>query len=108
MILIRFPFNMDVKTCKGVMTKMRKQKERNALSAAISYFRQKKNLSLEQVCEGLCSVATLTRIEQGERSADSLLGTLLLERIGKEAEQFELLQNDEDYALWKKLSLIHI
>lgn len=102
MILIRFPFNMDVKTCKGVMTKMRKQKERNALSAAISYFRQKKNLSLEQVCEGLCSVATLTRIEQGERSADSLLGTLLLERIGKEAEQFELLQNDEDYALWKK------
>lgn len=80
----------------------RKQKEQNALSAAISYFRQKKNLSLEQVCEGLCSVATLSRIEQGKRSADSLLGTALLERIGKEAEQLELLQNDEDYALWKR------
>ena len=81
---------------------MGKQKEQNALSAAMSYYRKKKNLKLEEVCEGLCSPATLNRVEQGERSADSLLGMLLLERIGKEAEQLELLQNDEDYALWKK------
>lgn len=66
----------------------------------LSYYRKKEKLTLDKICDGLCSPVTLERIEKGERIADSLLGELLLERIGKEAEQFELLLNDEDYALW--------
>lgn len=72
----------------------------NTLGVVLSFYREKENLLPEQVCAGLCSCATLERIERGERIADSLLGKLLLERIGKEVEQFELLLNDEDYALW--------
>ncbi len=73
--------------------------EINTLGAALSFYRQRESLLMEQICDGLCSLATLGRIEQGERIADSLLGELLLERIGKEVDQFELLLNDEDYAL---------
>lgn len=56
---------------------------------------------MEAVCDGLCSVATLERIEQGERIADSLLGKLLLEKLGQDVTQFELILNDEDYTLWR-------
>lgn len=72
----------------------------NTLGIVLSYYRKKENLSLDKVCGGLCSVATLERIEKGERIADSLLGGLLLERIGKEVSQFELMLDEEDYSLW--------
>ncbi len=72
----------------------------NTLGIVLSFYRKKEKLPLEKVCDGLCSAATLERIEKGERKADSLLGSLLLERIGREVTQFELLLNDEDYALW--------
>lgn len=75
--------------------------EINTLGNVLSFYRQRENLNMEQICDGLCSLTTLERIEQGERIADSLLGELLLERIGKEVEQFELLLNDEDYALMR-------
>ena len=73
----------------------------NTLGVVLSYYRKKENLTMEKICDGLCSVPTLERIENGERIADSLAGELLLERIGKEVTQFELLINDEDYALWR-------
>lgn len=72
----------------------------NTLGVVLSYYRKKENLTLDNICDGLCSSVMLERIERGERIADSLLGELLLERIGKEACQFELLLNEEDYALW--------
>lgn len=73
----------------------------NTLGVVLSYHREKEGLSLDAVCGGLCSAATLVRIEQGERIADSLLGKLLLERLGKDVTQFELILNDEDYMLWR-------
>lgn len=72
----------------------------NTLGIVLSYYRKKENLTLDKICDGLCSVPTLERIEKCDRIADSLMGELLLERIGKEITQFELLINDEDYALW--------
>ena len=48
----------------------------------------------------ICSVSTLSRLEDGSRCADSLTSSLLLERIGKQICQFELLFNDADYELW--------
>lgn len=72
----------------------------NTLGIVLSHYRRKENLTLNAICGGLCSSVMLERIEHGERIADSLLGELLLERIGKEACQFELLLNREDYVLW--------
>ena len=75
--------------------------ELNTLGIVLSYHRKKEGLPLESVCDGLCSAATLERIERGERIADSLLGKLLLERLGQDVTQFELILNDEDYMLWR-------
>ena len=49
----------------------------------------------------LYSIATLSRLEQGYREVDSLLGQALLGRIGKEITLFETILNEEDYNLWK-------
>lgn len=73
----------------------------NTLGIVLSYYRKKEKLSLDDICSGLCSDATLERIEKGRRIADSLLGGLLLERIGKEVSQFELMLDGEDYVLWR-------
>lgn len=73
----------------------------NTLGVVLSFHRKKDRLTLEAICAGLCSAATLERIERGERIADSLLGRLLLERLGKDVTQFELILNDEDYTLWR-------
>lgn len=72
----------------------------NSTGAVLSYYRKKYGLALEQVCDGICSVSTLSRLEDGSRCADSLTSSLLLERIGKQICQFELLLNDADYELW--------
>lgn len=43
----------------------------------------------------------LSRLEQGSREVDSLLGQTLLGRIGKEVTLFETILSEQDYELWK-------
>ena len=61
--------------------------------------REKKHLSLSDVCSGICSQSTLSRVEQGSRELDSLTSEMLLGRIGREVTRFELILNAEDYYL---------
>ena len=75
--------------------------ENNKIGAAIQYFRESYQISQSKLCKGLCSVATLSRIEAGERDADSLLLETLLERLGKMSNQFELILTDSDYVLYQ-------
>lgn len=56
--------------------------EQNTLGILLSYYRTKYKLSMEQMIDGICSVSTLHRIENGGREVDSLVETLL-GRIGK-------------------------
>lgn len=63
------------------------------------YYRTLYKLSQNQLCEGICSVATLCRIEAGEREADWMLCEALLSRLGKNIDQFEFVLNEEDYKL---------
>lgn len=69
----------------------------NTLGGVLSYYRSKYGISLEQMSEGICSVATLHRVESGVREADSLMAEALLGRIGREVTFFELIINNEDY-----------
>lgn len=80
--------------------------EQNTLGIVLSYYREKYNFSMEALCSGICSVATLHRVENGSREIDSLMAEALLGRVGKEVTQFELMLNDEDYALWQKREAI--
>lgn len=78
----------------------------NTLGIVISYYRNRYNFSLEKMSEGICSVTTLCRVEQGIREIDSLMGECLLGRVGKEVTQFELMLNEADYIRWKKREII--
>lgn len=75
--------------------------DQRTMELVLKYYRKKYCLSQEEVCDGLCSVATLSRLEQGEREIDSLLGQALLGRLGKEVTLFETILNEEDLGLWK-------
>ena len=72
----------------------------NKIGAAIQYFRESYGITQGKLCKGLCSVATLSRIEAGERDADSLLLETLLERLGRMPNQFELILTDFDYLIY--------
>lgn len=73
----------------------------NKIGAAIQYFRESYGITQGKLCKGLCSVATLSRIEAGERDVDSLLLETLLERLGRMPNQFELILTDFDYLIYQ-------
>jgi transcriptional regulator with XRE-family HTH domain len=72
----------------------------NKIGSAIQYFREFSGITQGELCKGLCSVATLSRIEAGERDADALLLETLLERLGRMPNQFELILTDFDYLIY--------
>ena len=75
--------------------------KQNTLGTILSFYRKKYNFLQTQLCEGICSLATLSRIEKGKNEIDSLTSESLLGRIGKEVTRFEIILNDEDYELWQ-------
>lgn len=75
--------------------------EPKTVQVVLSYYRKKYHLKQEDICGGICSKVTYSRLEQGERNVDSLIGEQLLDRIGKEVTLFETMLNEEDYTLWK-------
>lgn len=72
----------------------------NTLGQLLRFYREKYNFKQERVCSGICSVATLSRVENGSKVVDSLVAEALLGRLGKEALQFEIMLNDQDYEWW--------
>lgn len=64
---------------------------------AVLHYREKSKLGQMQVCEGICNEMKMSRIETGEREFDSLISETLLSRLGKTANRFEFLLNEEDY-----------
>lgn len=73
----------------------------NTVGEILQFYREKYSLNQNDVCAGICSVSTLSKIENGSKEADSLILETLLERIGKEVLQFEMILNDYDYSLWE-------
>ncbi|MDD7267782.1 MAG: hypothetical protein SPL15_03125 [Lachnospiraceae bacterium] len=69
------------------------------IGTALLFYRQKKKLTGEIVSKGICSVATLSRIESGIREYHSFFIRAIMERVGIEVNQFEILLNDEDYRI---------
>lgn len=75
--------------------------EQGNMKNIVRHYRRKYNLSQEEICDGICSVTTLSRLEQGNREIDSLLAQTILGRLGKEITLFETILNEEDFELWK-------
>lgn len=69
-----------------------------------SYIRQKrmdKGWTLEYLCDGICTVPTLSRIETNTRPPSSSVLKALLERLGLPAGQFFALLSENDIAVDK-------
>lgn len=59
--------------------------------------REKKNISLAELCEGLCSLTTAQKLETGERIPELLLRARLMERLGYSCEGFEIYVGYQEY-----------
>lgn len=73
----------------------------NTIGEILRFYREKYSLKQSDVCAGICSIPTLSKIENGSKETDSLILETLLGRIGKEVLQFEMILNDYDYSLWE-------
>lgn len=80
---------------------LREMETDNNIGSAIQYFRESYGISQSRLCKGICSTATLSRIESGERDVDVIILETLLERLGKIPYQFELILTDFDYEIYQ-------
>lgn len=75
--------------------------EKQPVGIVIGHFRKKQNVGQLELCDGICSVTTLSRMEAGKCDIDSLTAEVLLGRLGKSPDRMELLLDDYDYKLWE-------
>ena len=64
--------------------------------------RKEQGLSQKELCRGLCSIPTLSRIESGEREPDQMLFDSLISRLGKDSAKWELILKENDKKLLQK------
>lgn len=69
---------------------------RYRLGELIRYYRKKQKVSQADLCRKLCSVPTMSRIENGETDTPMMMAQTLLERLGLNVNKFELLLDGND------------
>lgn len=67
----------------------------------INELRVKRDISMERLCEGLCSRRMVCYLERGERAPDKLLQDRILERLGVGAEDYEYFLFYDEYDRWE-------
>lgn len=68
----------------------------------IRKMREEAKIGLEQLSRGLCSVATLSRIEAGEREMDLLLAWRIFQRLGYKIDKYELYATEQELQQWEQ------
>lgn len=63
--------------------------------------RQLQDVTLEQVCEGLCSASMMKRIECGDRLPEKQMRDRLMARMGVSIEGYEDYLSTEEHEQWK-------
>lgn len=74
----------------------------NRFGEYIANLRKEKQISLEQLSDGLCAISMLSRFEKGEREPDKLLQNRFLTRLGVVPENYENFLYYDDYCRWEK------
>lgn len=70
----------------------------------IRRMREDAKIGLAQLSRGLCSVATLSRIEVGERELDIFLAWRIFQRLGYKIDKYELYATEEELQQWDQRS----
>lgn len=63
--------------------------------------RQLHEVTLEQACEGLCSISMMKRIENGERLPEKQMRDRILSRMGVPLEEYEDYLSAEEFKQWE-------
>ena len=71
--------------------------EKRGIGELISSIRMKRNISQKILCDGLCSVQTLSLIESEQRIPDVFLAEALLQRLGFSLDDLETVLFCEEY-----------
>ena len=73
----------------------------NALAEVLKAQTKNLEITVEQLCEGLCSQSMFARICNGERSAHKLLRERLMQRLGISDTRNESFLFWDEYDMWK-------
>ncbi len=65
--------------------------------------RKEQNITQEELCDGICTASTLSRIESGKFNSNTGVLTRLLERLGLSADFLREATYDEDYIVRQKI-----
>ena len=68
----------------------------------VNELREKKNITLEVLCAGLCDEGKLSRIETGKADAEKLLRDRLFGRLGVAEENYENFLYYDEYNDWRE------
>ena len=68
--------------------------------------RKRRNLTQTQLCQGLCSISTLSRIEDGVQTPNAMLLDTLMQELGMFASAYNLLVSDKEFERLRIATLI--
>ncbi|MCE5235293.1 MAG: helix-turn-helix domain-containing protein [Clostridiaceae bacterium] len=72
------------------------------IGKTIRDLREKLNITQEDLCDGICSVPTLSRIENGTRLPNKANFDALMQRMGRDGNMYDALMDDHDFAVHEK------
>ncbi len=69
----------------------------NDYGELLKMVREGKSYGLDEVSDGICSLATMSRIENGERSVEFIMVEAILDRMKISTDEFEFILEDDEY-----------
>lgn len=81
--------------------------EKRTYGELLCQFRSRKQITVDVLCNGICTKDALKNYESGKRTPSPFLFTFMVERMGISPEEFAVMvtESDFDYAKWKEKSL---
>lgn len=76
------------------------------VGSIVKQLREEQGISGVKLSYGLCSPATLSRIEAGDREMDLIFAVILFGRLGYYPDKFELFGSKEEYVQYERRALI--
>ena len=73
----------------------------NTFTEVLKTQMKNKEISEEQLCEGLCSHSMFVKLCNGERGSDKLLRERLLQRLGVSDTRSESFLYQDEYDAWR-------
>lgn len=67
-----------------------------AIGSLIGYLRTEADISQEELCRGICSRVSLTRLEKGERDCEKIVSEALMQRLGMAADRVDFIAGPEE------------